>query len=119
MLNLALQMRRSIDSDSLQVADSLHELGVLSLRRHDYAAAEEFLLKSLALKTASAPIYRSNCETNEAATYHQLASVAIAKKKYDQAETLLEKALVIESSQATGNSAVARAAVMQVNLFFF
>jgi tetratricopeptide (TPR) repeat protein len=109
-LKLALQMRQSLSIDSFQVADTLHELGVLKLRLHEVALAEDYLQKSLSLKTSIGAPNRSRAETGEAATFHQLASVAIIKKKYDEAQHLLLKALAIESSNF--GSDVARAATL-------
>lgn len=53
--------------------------------------AEDYLQKSVSLKTSIiAPNY-SRAETGEAATVNQLASVAVIKKKYDDAQQLLLK----------------------------
>jgi hypothetical protein len=72
-----------------EIADILHELGVLNLRRNVLHAAEKFLMKSYMIKQ----IIMSNihphdqiccksatAETSIAATLHQLAIVAIAGK---------------------------------------
>ena len=130
----ALQMRKKLSPQSAMVADTLHELGVLNLKRHELSLAEHQLQLSLVIKrqiksTSSGKYsqglgsekYFTNTqksffpfqfttkqksaieslETTEAATLHQLAIVATAKKQYDVAERLLHEALALEESHDT------------------
>lgn len=72
------------------IADILHELGVLHLRKHDLYTAKSFLTRSLNMKYE----YEGEIqETDESSTLHQLGVVATLERRYDDAESLLLQAL--------------------------
>jgi tetratricopeptide (TPR) repeat protein len=121
-LETALNMRKK--TKSKKICDTFHELGVLSLRHHEYSIAFQYLTDSLALKRSLRKEFQHcqhagngskqqsnarNCrgdgaldmimtETSEAATLHQLAVIATGEGSYDDAELLLLEALVLEST---------------------
>jgi tetratricopeptide (TPR) repeat protein len=110
----ALEMRKALDSRA-DIADTFHELGVLSLRRHAPRAAEEYLRESLRLKEEVSQM-RSNgdpsgvaltsSETSVAATMHQLAVVATTRQQYVEAEKLLLDVLALESNGGAGRNVI-------------
>ena len=118
-LNGALAMWRAVD-DQVGAAATLHELGVVSLRRADWAAATALLQQSLGMKRArrrSTSIEHGRKglrqSSEEAATLHQLAVAAMSSKpaRLDEAERLLREALALE---AQGPAALGgRAATLQ------
>eukprot|EP01041_Mallomonas_annulata_P005305 gene5305-10615_t len=128
-LTAALTMRKKIMPVSHGVADTMHELGVLFLKRHALLKAEDYLSKSLSLKrqlkrdflinsTRNNNNNSNNCSnsnptnaavnmtnvssTGEAATLHQLAVVATANRQYNEAESLLYEALELELALGEG-----------------
>lgn len=125
-LETALNMRKK--TKSRKICDTFHELGVLSLRHHEYSIAFQYLTDSLALKRSLRKEFQ-HCqhagngfkqhlntrngssdrildmimtETSEAATLHQLAVIATGEGSYDDAELLLLEALVLESTAESG-----------------
>ena len=84
---------RATQKDSLGVADTLHELGVLEIKKHQLESAASFLRKSLAMRRELKE--EEGVDAQCAATLHQLALVQVAKKppSLDQAEMLLQEAL--------------------------
>ena len=120
LLREALQLWRDC-ADENGTASTLHELGVVHLRRADWAAATELLTQSLEMKRGR----RNDVEgvgeervastrfSEEAATLHQLAVAAMSSKppRLDEASALLREALTVE---AKGPFAlVGRAATLQ------
>ena len=95
----ALSIYKALDSrndDTMKgVADTLHELGVLEVKKHNLDAALTFLERSLDTRRQ----YRSKCkETMDAdcaATLHQLAAVHVARKPpaLKKSKALLQEAL--------------------------
>ena len=83
-------MREEYSSTSSQaaVAETLHELGVLSLRRHNIASAAAYLHRSLEIKRMEGRNYTD--------TLHQLAVVATTSGRYDEAERALLSCLELE-----------------------
>jgi tetratricopeptide (TPR) repeat protein len=81
----------SRDADAKhRVADTLHELGVLEVKKHELDSATQFLQKSLEMrKTLNEPDLKS------AATLHQLAAIMVARKppSLEKAKSLLQEAL--------------------------
>jgi tetratricopeptide (TPR) repeat protein len=125
-LETALNMRKK--TKSRKICDTFHELGVLSLRHHEYSIAFQYLTDSLKLKRSLRKEFQ-HCqhagngskqqlntrngrsdgaldmimtETSEAATLHQLAVIATGEGSYDDAELLLLEALVLESTAESG-----------------
>jgi len=86
----AISMGFSASNNNGAIADILHELGVLYLRKKDLYTAKSFLTKSLDMKYE----YESEIqETDESSTLHQLGVVATLERRYDDAESLLLQAL--------------------------
>lgn len=80
-LTSALQLR----TRPQDVADTLHELGVLCLRRGKLDEASDFLKRSLAVKRSenyrvADSLSSALPPTSLAATLHQLASVMVARQ---------------------------------------
>lgn len=99
MLQSALEMRGL--SKSTKICDTLHELGVLNMKIHEYPIALVYLTDSLALKQELPPKLKQLIDTSEAATLHQLAVIFTAESNYDEAERLLLLALELESEDDT------------------
>jgi tetratricopeptide (TPR) repeat protein len=78
------------------VADALHELGVLEVKKHNLDSATSFLQQSLDMRKSS-DFTCSSDSTNAdcAATLHQLAAVYVARKppQLEKAKALLQEAL--------------------------
>jgi tetratricopeptide (TPR) repeat protein len=78
---------REPSSHIADIADTLHELGVLYLRIGKHKLAQQNLEESLRLRRVSRiENNKKTLRTTEAATLHQLAVVATAGKHYDVAE---------------------------------
>ena len=99
-LRRALEMRKLVANGDQwaqrEVAATLHELGVLEIKKHNLDAAAAFLQKALSLRRSLDN--ESELRDTEAAcasTLHQLAAVHVARKPptLDIAETLLQEAL--------------------------
>jgi tetratricopeptide (TPR) repeat protein len=101
MLQSALEMRGL--SKSSKICDTLHELGVLNMKIHEYPIALVYLTDSLALKQELSLKLKQLVDTSEAATLHQLAVIFTAESNYDEAERLLLLALELESEDDTCN----------------
>ncbi|CAB9501885.1 NB-ARC domain [Seminavis robusta] len=87
---LAEKDRSSVRS----VADTLHELGVLEVKKHKLDTAQQYLTKSLDLRR-TLDEDSSDVDADCAATLHQLATVHVARKPplLKKAEELLQEAL--------------------------
>ena len=108
-LHGALQLRggsmTSLTSSSYDIAATLHELGVLHIKQAEWESARDLLNQSLCMKrglTSQGHGEEADPETakamrfsEEAATLHQLAVVALSSKprRLDLAESLLREAL--------------------------
>ena len=79
------------------IADILHELGVLYLRKHDLYTAKTYLMRSLDIKQTNNFFIQ---ETDESATLHQLGVVATLERRYDDAELLLLQSLELDETQS-------------------
>ncbi len=99
-LNKALQIytsKRQKDPELIRgEASTLHEIGVLEVKKHNLNAAVLFLQKALDMRRV--PGHDLQIESNDAdcaATLHQLAAVHVARKPPDlnKAKALLEEAL--------------------------
>ena len=127
-LETALIMRKR--TKSRKICDTYHELGVLSLRHHEYSIAFQYLTDSLVLKRSLRKEHQLSqhaiddlkhqsqslsgngsrgkasemimTETSEAATLHQLAVIATGEGSYEDAELLLLEALMLESTAESG-----------------
>ena len=77
------------------VADILHELGVLEVKKHNLDSAAQFLQRSLELRKSLTDIDSDSVNASCAATLHQLAAVHVARKppSLDKAKALLQDAL--------------------------
>lgn len=107
------------------LADTLHELGILSLRMNDLQSARTYLSRSLTLKESLQSSMNDAKSVNDArstegndaqalsfgtttlsASLYQLAIIATAEKLYDSAEQLLNRALACENGTAATTSVV-------------
>ena len=118
LLHEALQLWR-VCADENGTASTLHELGVVHLRRAYWTAATELLTQSLEMKRGRRDVgvgeerAAATRFSEEAATLHQLAVAAMSSKppRLDEAGALLREALTVE---AQGPFAlVGRAATLQ------
>lgn len=77
------------------VADTLHELGVLEVKKHNLDSAAQFLQRSLELRQSITDTESDTVNAKCAATLHQLAATYVARKppSLEQAKTLLQDAL--------------------------
>ena len=130
-LQAALALWSEEESDSWEIAATLHELGVLCLKQGRSGQAGERLEESLAMKRrvkANATDDRGLARkfilrfANESATLHQLAAVKLAsgdrsahgkEKRLAEAESLLKQALAIESEGGNPFGPGAKAATLQ------
>ena len=110
LLREALSSWRGLNDEGGQAA-TLHELGVVSLRRADWNGATALLQQSLDMKRRNrqrrssregmgkAGKRREGRFREEAATLHQLAVAAMSSKpaRLDEASKLLREALALES----------------------
>jgi tetratricopeptide (TPR) repeat protein len=92
---------RSMNSNNGAIADILHELGVLHLRKHDLYTAKSFLSRSLNMKYEHE---EEILETDESSTLHQLGVVATLERRYDDAEALLLQALEFQNQSSSSYS---------------
>jgi tetratricopeptide (TPR) repeat protein len=96
-LQEALQIYEKFTSKDLaakqRVADTLHELGVLEVKRHNLDSATSFLQRSLEMRRGMGDPDIS--DANSAATLHQLAAIFVARKppSLEKAKSLLQEAL--------------------------
>ena len=88
-LNIREKLLQSDPTMRNSVAATLHELGVLEVKKHNLDSAATFLEKALGLRRTS------DTQANCASTLHQLAAVMVARKppSLDEAEYLLDEAL--------------------------
>ncbi len=90
-LERSVALRRTLHgSDSLQVAESVHNLAMLSLQRNDYAAAEARFREALALRRK-----HSAAPAHIAATLQGLGTSLGEAGNDKEAEPLLQEALQI------------------------
>jgi tetratricopeptide (TPR) repeat protein len=77
------------------VADTLHELGVLEVKKHSLDSAASFLQQSLDMRRSSDNNRSDAINAACAATLHQLAAIHVARKppSLEKAKTLLQEAL--------------------------
>lgn len=77
------------------VADTLYELGVLEVKKHNLDTATKLLQQSLDMRGSMNEEYAELTDANSAATLHQLAAICVAKKppSLAKAESLLQEAL--------------------------
>ena len=98
-LRRALSIRNRLswkDGDARQlVADTLHELGVLEVKKHRLDLAAKYLQDSLAMRRSLDVDNTDKASADCAATLHQLASVHVSRRppSLDKAESLLKEAL--------------------------
>ena len=76
-----------------RVADTLHELGVLEVKKHNLDSATDFLERSLEMRKGMSDIESS--AAHSASTLHQLAAIMVARKplQLEKAKQLLQQAL--------------------------
>ena len=77
------------------VANTLHELGVLEVKKHNLDSAAQFLQRSLELRRSLKDTESESINASCAATLHQLAAVHVARKppSLEKAKALLQDAL--------------------------
>lgn len=97
-LDILHQLARKDPNVQHEVAATLHELGVLEVKKHNLDSAATFLQQALGLRRkleVESPA--ENMEAECASTLHQLAAVHVAQKPpaLDQAELLLKEALAL------------------------
>lgn len=124
-LTSSLEIRQGVSDISIDVSDTLHELGVLNLKIHNLSEAEMLLKRSLDLKKQIKGLKNlgirnrgdsNDGDTTEASTLHQLGVVSRAQKKYEYAEELLHQSLACAEKESAFKSAVtftSRAATIQ------
>ena len=80
------------NSDDCLTADTLHELGILEVKKHNLDSATAFLQQSLQIRKG---LNGENDQVNASSTLHQLAAIHIAQKppSLDMAKSLLLEAL--------------------------
>jgi tetratricopeptide (TPR) repeat protein len=95
-LEIRNRLARKDPSARHGVAATLHELGVLEVKKHNLDSAATFLQQALDLRrTLELESSVEDMEAECASTLHQLAAVHVAQKPpaLDQAEALLKEAL--------------------------
>mmetsp|Transcript_1396 Transcript_1396/g.2595 ORF Transcript_1396/g.2595 Transcript_1396/m.2595 type:complete len:463 (+) Transcript_1396:3-1391(+) len=77
------------------IADTLHELGVLEVKKHNLDTAALFLQQSLDMRRSSDQCTSDDTHANCASTLHQLAAIHVARKppSLEKAKTLLQESL--------------------------
>jgi len=85
------------NADDCLSADTLHELGILEVKKHNLDSAASFLQKSLEIRRSLDDTHTDQINTNSAAssTLHQLAAIHVARKppSLEKAKALLQEAL--------------------------
>eukprot|EP00581_Thalassiosira_minuscula_P002637 CAMPEP_0183743682 /NCGR_PEP_ID=MMETSP0737-20130205/65340_1 /TAXON_ID=385413 /ORGANISM="Thalassiosira miniscula, Strain CCMP1093" /LENGTH=1249 /DNA_ID=CAMNT_0025979307 /DNA_START=695 /DNA_END=4444 /DNA_ORIENTATION=- len=101
-------------SDDCLTADSLHELGICEMKKHNLDAAASFLQKSLEIRRGLGEDYGG--QTNASSTLHQLAATHISRKppSLDTAKALLREALSL--SRQVGQRAATLKALARVTI---
>ena len=121
MLSRAHAMQGRIwAGERMEIAMTLHEMGVLAYKQQDLEQARSRLQQSLEMKRRLSGIsgsddrMRENQRREEAVTLHHLAQVYVASKppRLDEAEALLQTALRLEG-KAAFSRAGARGATLQ------
>jgi tetratricopeptide (TPR) repeat protein len=102
-----------------RVADTLHELGVLEVKKHSLDTATDFLQQSLALRRSMGNQDLSDAKS--AATLHQLAAIMVARKppSLEEAKSLLQEALCLSrqiAQRAATLKQLARVTIRQGDL---
>jgi tetratricopeptide (TPR) repeat protein len=106
-------------SSKQRVADTLHELGVLEVKKHNLDSATEFLQQSLDLRRSIGD--EDESDGKSAATLHQLAAIMVARKppSLANAMSLLQEALGLSrqiAQRAATLKQLARVTIRQGNL---
>lgn len=88
-LRVSLQLN---NYDNCLTADTLHELGILEVKKHNLDTATKFLQRSLEIRRS---LNDANDQVNASSTLHQLAAIHIARKppSLEIAKSLLQEAL--------------------------
>jgi tetratricopeptide (TPR) repeat protein len=99
---VALYLREMESNSSSDIADTLHQLGVVSLKMRNLNDAEILLKRALGLKRRikAASDGASVVESSEASTLHQLGVLARAQKRFDEAHDIFESALAANEFEA-------------------
>mmetsp|Transcript_9789 Transcript_9789/g.19862 ORF Transcript_9789/g.19862 Transcript_9789/m.19862 type:complete len:1268 (+) Transcript_9789:132-3935(+) len=94
-LEISQQVSRKDLAVRKYVADTLHELGVLEVKKHNLDSAAQFLQRSLELRQSLTDTESDSVNASCAATLHQLAAVYVARKppSLEKAKALLQDAL--------------------------
>jgi tetratricopeptide (TPR) repeat protein len=94
-LEISQQVSRKDPTMRKFVADTLHELGVLEVKKHNLDSAAQFLQRSLELRQSLRDTESDSVNASCAATLHQLAATYVARKppSLEKAKTLLQDAL--------------------------
>ena len=80
-------------------AGAYHQLGIIAQEQRDYATAEQWYRKSLAIKE------KQGNEHGAASTYHQLGIIAQEQRDYATAEQWYRKSLAIDEKQGNEHGA--------------
>jgi len=83
------------NEDDGLTADTLHELGILEVKKHNLDSATLFLQQSLTMRRSLGHDESDQINASSAATLHQLAAIDVARKppSLDNAKVLLQEAL--------------------------
>lgn len=83
------------NADDCLTADTLHELGIVEIKKHKLDSATSFLRQSLEIRRSLDSNQTDQINANSAATLHQLAAIHVARKppSLDKAKVLLLEAL--------------------------
>lgn len=94
-LEISQQVSRRDPTMRKFVADTLHELGVLEVKKHNLDSAAQFLQRSLELRQSLTDTESDSVNASCAATLHQLAATYVSRKppSLEKAKTLLQDAL--------------------------
>ncbi|KAL7542431.1 hypothetical protein ACHAXR_011824 [Thalassiosira sp. AJA248-18] len=106
------------NADDCLTADTLHELGILEVKKHNLDSAASFLQQSLKIRRS---FHCDQINANSAATLHQLAAIHVARKppSLDKAKTLLQEALSLSrqiGQRAATLKQIARVTIRQGSL---
>jgi tetratricopeptide (TPR) repeat protein/GTPase SAR1 family protein len=102
VFKVALHLREMESNFSSDIADTLHQLGVVSLKMRNLNDAEVLLKRALGLKRRIKATSDgvSVVDSSEASTLHQLGVVARAQKRFDEAHDIFERALAANDFEA-------------------
>ena len=85
--------------DEHGAASTYHELGIIAHEQRDFASAEQWYRKSLAIKE------KQGNEHGAACTYHQLGMIAEERRDFASAEQWYRKSLAIWEKQGDEHGA--------------